>query len=286
MDGVSKYIPKRRKAKADKSKVFIGITAHPGHAYCRETFVSALRGMVRHASQVDVEVCVAWNGYMKPWGFRGYKSFNYKPKDGEKGIDILCNKQNLLREKFLESDCDYYLNLETDTIPPKNALTKLVEADKDIVSALYMIQTQEFQKFDLKNLPKKRGQIGEAIKQSLDGGHSGVVVTRQRMIPTVWGIFGTKSRLWDLEDALPQRGLVRVFSSGMGCLLIKREVLEKLNFKIQFGGLEQQFTDFIFHKEAYDLGYQAFVDTDVWCNHLHKDFDDQVFRKWFNPKKV
>ena len=243
--------------------------------------------MVRHASQagIDTEVLVAWNGVVKAWGFWRYKTEWYKPQDGEKGIDILCNKQNLLRERFLASDCTHYLNLETDTIPPENMLTDLIKHDVDIVSALYMIDTQEFQKFDLNSLPKKRGQIGEAVKESLDAGHSGVIVVRQKKIPTVWGIFGTKSRLWDLEDALPQRGLVRVFSSGMGCLLIKRELLEKLNFKIQIG-TEQQFTDFIFHKEAYDLGYQAFVDTDIWCNHLHKDFDDQVFRKWFDPKKI
>ena len=93
-------------------------------------------------------------------------------------------------------------------------------------------------------------------------------------------------KLPGLEDALPQRGAVRVFSAGMGCLLIKREVMEQIKFKIQHGGIEQQFTDFLFHKDAYDLRYQAFVDNDTWCNHLHKDFDDQVFKKWFDPKKL
>jgi len=244
--------------------------------------------MIRHASDagIETEVLVSWNGKVKPWGFRKYKTHWYKPADDEKGIQILCNKQNYIREQFLKSDCTHYMNLETDTIPPENTLTKLISEDKDIISAMYMITAQEYQKFDIRSLPNKRGQIGDAVKQSLDSGHTGVIVVRQKQIPTVWGIFGIKSRLWELEDALPQRGAVRVFSAGMGCLLIKREVMEQIKFKIQHGGIEQQFTDFLFHKDAYDLGYQAFVDTDTWCNHLHKDFDDQVFKKWFDPKKL
>jgi hypothetical protein len=165
-----------------------------------------------------------------------------------------------------------------------DALNKLLSRDKDIVSGMYFIATQEYRLLRLEDMLATQNQDlqWKAIKQALSQGIGAAVVIRQKQIPTVWIIDGTKSRLAELNDFFPIGGLKRVFSAGMGCLLATREVLEDISFKINYGTVENQFTDFCFHYEAYKLGYEAFVDTSVWCKHLHKNFDDRVFRTWFN----
>jgi len=263
------------------SKVMIAVNTYPGHGYCREEFVERLKEI--RDCHGNSEIVIAWNG-KKRWGFKGLQVINYNPKPGEKGIDILLNKSNLLRNWFLKGDYTHFFSIESDIIPPVNVLNQLLSREKDIVSGMYFIHTQEYKIMKLEDILNSRNQDvqWQAIKGAMSQGIGAAIVIRQKQIPTVWVIDGTRSRLAELNDFFPLGGLKRVYSAGMGCLLARREVVEDIEFKVNYGSAQNQFTDFCFHAEAYDLGYEAFVDTGIWCKHLHKDFDDRIFKTWFN----
>ncbi len=57
---------------------------------------------------------------------------------------------------------------------------------------------------------------------------------------------------------------------GLGCVLIHRDVLEKIEFKA-----ENSFDDYWFAKDAYKKDIPLFVDVKVRCKHLieNKPFD-------------
>ena len=260
----------------------IGVITYPGHAYCREEFISNLK-KIRDAHD-NAEIVICWNRKKKPWGFEGLKVVNYQTKPGEKGLSILLNKSNLLRRIFLNGDYTHYFNVESDIIPPVNALNDLLSYKKDIVSGMYFIHTQEYKVMKLDDIlqSENRDVQWKSVQRAIANGLGGAVVIRQKQIPTVWVIDGVKSRLAELNDFFPMGGLKRIYSAGMGCLLTNRDVVNQIEFKTSVSGVQDQFTDFCFHYDAYNLGYEAFVSTDIWCKHLHKDFDDRVFKTWFN----
>ena len=53
-----------------------------------------------------------------------------------RGHSLVYEAREQAAKHFLESDCDYLLFLDSDMVPPADMLIKLIEHDKDIVSAL------------------------------------------------------------------------------------------------------------------------------------------------------
>lgn len=260
-------------------KVLIGINTFPGHIYCRDEFVTNLKAMVAHAKDngIDCHVLVVWNGQEKPKGFEGYEIITYAPLPEDRGIDILYKKQNMIRSELLEGKYDFLYMLESDTLPPEDTITEHIKADKDAVSCMYFIQSQNNARVTIPDNPYYRA-LGFGDEDMMKK----AVLVETKVQPSVWGIFGNKSRLWDLEDCFPQRGLVRAYSSGVGACLFKTACFENVEFKIREADQIQQFTDFLLFKDLHDRGFELFVDTDRIAQHLHYDFSDDVSTKWFN----
>jgi len=264
------------------TKVMIGVNTYPGHAYCRKEFVDNLKKMAEHHGNAEIVIC--WNGKKKAWGFKGLQLVNYQVPPGQIPIVTLREKSNLLRKWFLKGDYTHFMMVESDVIPPVNALTTMIERDKDIVNGLYFIRTQEYRLLDLKAIADNHTNQDpewKGIKGALAKGAEKAIIIRQKQIPTVWLIKESQARLAQLEDFFPIGGLKRVFGSGMGCNLSTREVIEAIPYSIAVGN-SNKFTDFCFHRDAFLHGFEAFVDCDVWCGHQHLDLDDAVFRKWFD----
>ena len=65
-----------------------------------------------------------------------------KYKDYELFVDENSEEENArasrqrIRDKFMESKCKYLLFCDVDTIPPLDAIQKLIDADKDIITGL------------------------------------------------------------------------------------------------------------------------------------------------------
>ena len=260
------------------TKVLIGVNTYPGHIYCRDEFVANLKAMVKDAFEngIDCKVLVVWNGQEKPKGYEGYEVITYTPQSTDRGIDILYKKQNIIRDYLLKGNYEYLYMVESDTLPPVDTITAHIKTGKDAVSCIYFVETQNHARITIPDTPyyKALGFGGEDISKK-------AAIVENKLIPTVWGIFGNKSRMWSIEDSLPQRGLVRAFAAGVGACLFKAKMFEKVEFKIRETNEIQQFTDFLLFKDLHDRGFELFVDTDRIAQHLHYDFTESVTTKWF-----
>lgn len=265
-----------------KNKVLIAVNTYTGHAYCREEFVANLKKL---SDNVRYETVIFYNGERNPWGYEDFKTIYYDPEPGMRGIDVLLAKQKLMRQYFLKRiEYGHMFMLESDNIPPVGIIDKFLAYDKDIISAIYFIKTSNREMFKLpRDLnfkmydPKKGAFVDNEIKEGVP-----FAVFMQKIIPSVWGFNKGRSALWEFNDFLPQRGLVKILSAGMGSVLIKRDVLRDVEFRLRdITAPIQQFTDFLFYHGAHLKGYEAFVDTDTIAEHYHIDWDSQSHRKWF-----
>lgn len=145
--------------------------------------------------------------------------------------------RNWCVKKFLqESDCTHLFFIDSDVIPPKDALEKLIKHDMDIVCGAY---------------PIKRG-ANDAKSE------------------TVYALFCKEG-----EGLLPIKagyGLVQIDRAGTGCMLIKREVFDRIEmpaFRWEYNeeGLTERGEDIHFCIKAQAAGVPLMGDLDVICQH-------------------
>lgn len=142
-------------------------------------------------------------------------------------------------------DYTHILFVDADTIPDRNSLTKLLSHDKDIVSGL---------------TPILKYNIEEKIWGTLDN-----CFTHQDKDEN------GKDRT---HSVTRNTGLQKIWRCGTSCLLIKREVFEKLEkpyFKFELnedGTIPTRSEDLYFCDKAREAGFEIYADTDVICNHL------------------
>jgi hypothetical protein len=267
------------------ARVLIGVLSFDGHAYCRQRFVEQL-GRIAEAGAADV--VVMWNG-RDPWGFDSFPVVSYEPAAAETGADILKNKQNLLRERFLQGGYTHLLMLESDNIPPQDVAPTLLSHARHVVSGLYFIPFSEEKIVELS--PARRQRI--RAKGLGDIHHA--LVSRSRPVPCAYGMFHSTvfaqraARMWTVEDwidfRLAGRRLAPILAGGLGCALIDRAALEAVPFRLS-GEAPTRFSDYFFYRDVHGLGLSAFVDTDCVVQHLHVDSDEiSEARHWFEPDR-
>jgi len=159
-----------------------------------------------------------------------------KPKDCDvefitvDGYSVDVSRNALVGEALKEA-ADYIFWVDSDVIVPKNALTRLLDAELDIVSGLYLT----------KHLTDKKTV---ALIRNEDDSY--------RKLP--W------DEIKDLE-------YVQVDAVGFGCVLVKTEVFKKLEMPF-FVFTSKQGEDIHFCRKAINAGYKIVVDTKVLCGHI------------------
>jgi len=154
-------------------------------------------------------------------------------------IDIL---RNALVEMALKTDdCTHVFFLDSDVIMPPFGLMRLVRRDLDIVSGVYTMRAPPYVPLTIKR-PRN-------------------VKTGEKMYNYYFEI---------TEELLGK--IVPADATGAGCLLIKREVLEKMGppwFQVtpKQHGLSAVGEDLFFFDKAIDMGYKPMLDISVQCGH-------------------
>ena len=159
-----------------------------------------------------------------------YPTVNVQPVD---------NARNEIVKAFLESDCTHLLFVDADTIPPLDAIEKLLAHNLPIVSALTPI-----------------------IEMTKDG--------------APWKKYNCVDT--DDKHMRPNTGLRECKGAGTSCLLIRRDVLEQLEmpyfrFKYQDDTGKQVFVseDIHFIINCLSKGIKTMADTSIICQH-YKNF--------------
>ena len=134
-----------------------------------------------------------------------------------------------------KKDYDYIMWIDSDQVFEPNDFFKLLEHDKDIVSGLYLRKPQ-----------------GDTLND----------------IPIEFACFNEDGKKLYTNEVNGE--LIKVWSNGMGWMLIKKGVFEKIEYP-WFGpiieGLGFHGEDVSFQLRAKDVGFDSYVDTSIVVGH-------------------
>jgi GT2 family glycosyltransferase len=165
-----------------------------------------------------------------------------------------------MRQKVLDEKFDYFFSIEADVIPPADVIERLIADDKDVVCGIYC------------NYNRKPSTVQDASGKSFQA-------DIPEFVPMVWDFPKTGDRSVGIvqqsgiEESFPSR-LREVSTCGLGCTLIKREVLEKVSFRYEaeYFGCDDQY----FGTDARKAGFTIWADSYVWCRHLHSAWNQRI----------
>jgi hypothetical protein len=263
-------------------KVLIGIPTYEGHAYCRDEFIEntiALAGS-------DHDVLVIWNGEGDPSKIfpANWKTQKISQSSKESGLDVLVRKHTIMSKRTISGGYSHLFLLESDVFPPPDTIERLLDRDVDMVAAIYLIR---FEDHTVLQIPDN-----EMYRKKYNGTMAGktVLAVRDQTAPVIWGLEGEEVRFWQIEDMMKQRGLVRIFATGVGASLIKSKVIMDIKWKVPPVEMGHHCDDFPFYYDAYHKGYELFADTDILCQHRHNYSKDGDFyetkQKWFSTDNM
>lgn len=145
--------------------------------------------------------------------------------------------RNLIAHYTIINNYDYVFCVDSDIVLPNDALKRLLKHNVDIVSGTYIQR-------------KPNECIPEVYVENNKG-----------------GITNIDSQL------LQEKGLMEVAGCGFGCVLIKKNVLENIDYpqfeyhsSIDFKNTISEDIDFCI--KAKNKGYKIYVDTNVKCEHI------------------
>ena len=169
----------------------------------------------------------------------------------EGAIKRIITSRNTLRKYALDNNYDYLFSLEQDVIPNRDALTKLINCNKDVVSGIYFVHN--------------------------------IIGNRRVLIPQVFlelpnKINNLPDMRWLTEEEFLSNKLIKIISCGMGCVLIHKNILRKIEFRSE----NNVFDDRFFGIDLYKKNIPMYCDTSVKCKHLilNRPYSWDKIKKW------
>jgi cellulose synthase/poly-beta-1,6-N-acetylglucosamine synthase-like glycosyltransferase len=150
----------------------------------------------------------------------------------------LAKSHDNCRTMALKGDYDYLLHLESDVFPPVNVIERLLDARKKVVGAMYHIELGEKSTLMIQHLE----EFGEAKRETYNLGETDL----------------------DFVDG----SVKKVFSCGLGCVLIHKSVLKEVPFRYEEGAPVHPDSFFFADLDMKDIS--AYVDTSIYCEHKNQ----------------
>ncbi|MBU2496780.1 MAG: hypothetical protein KJ767_01840 [Nanoarchaeota archaeon] len=225
-------------------KILISCPTSSHKEYCLKDYIKGIKELTYE----NFDVLFADNSendeYMDKIKSLGFKVI--KSPYSEFVKDRVIKARNLLREKFLEGDYDYFLSLEQDVIPPKNIIEGLLSHKKEIVSGIV------YHLFPKDKSWQEKPMI--AIKSTTQKGKLAFLSSEQ------------------IENV---NAIVKIDYCSMGCLLISKQVLKKIKFRYEEyedsnkdNPEDVKWDDMCFCKDAQNLNEIIYADLGAKCRHL------------------
>lgn len=148
---------------------------------------------------------------------------------------ILAKSHDKCRMYALEKDFDYLLHLETDVFPPIDVIERLLDAKQKVVGALYHIELGERSTLMIQQIE----DFGNELRETYN--------------------------LDETDISFVDGEVKKVFSCGLGCVLIHRSVLEEVSFRYEEGSPVHPDSFYFADLDAKRI--PVFVDTSIYCQH-------------------
>ncbi len=160
--------------------------------------------------------------------------------------DMIVRDRNRLREIALEEDFDYFFSLEQDVVPPRDVIERLLANGKDVSSAVYF-SYKEVQ------MVTPKGRIRRHDLAPIAYTWSDPVAKHSEL-----------QRRITFSEVFPSR-LQQIHTCGVGCVLISRNVLEKVRFRYEKNA--PSFDDMFFCMDCQGQGFEIWLDSRIVCMH-------------------
>ena len=236
-------------------KILIGCPTCDRYEYCIDEWLERVKDIINYSKEHKIDYLLVDNS----------KKDDFFNKLKEKGVNIikaphldnikntLAHSRNLLRQKILDENYDYFFSLEQDVMPEKDILEKLLKTNKKIISAYYAKPTL----VGLKD--KETGEVHNAVLE----------------FALIW-----LQQPTGIKRALPQeiknKGILEVGGFGVGCVLISKEVLEKIKFR--FMEEKKAFDDLLFCLDAKEKNnYKLYLESNIQVKHLNKPWTEKEY---------
>ncbi len=224
-------------------KVLVGCPTSDLKGYALERYAEGVKAL----DYPNFDVLIVDNSKTKDY-LEKVKSFGLPVVKGpynDSARQRIIDSRNILRQKVLDGDYEYFFSLEQDVVPSKDVIQRLLSHDKKIVTGVYF-----------------------SYQTNND-------VTL--LVPLLWKKVKGEEVKFMLEKEVLEPKLMEVGACGLGCILIHRSVLEKVKFRYNKG--DKGFDDMWFCKDASDAGFKIFADTSVKCKHLIKGWSWEGVKK-------
>lgn len=164
---------------------------------------------------------------------------------GRNSREAVANGMNKIREKVLKGGYDYWMSIESDLLPPKDIIERLLLHQKLCVGAMYVIG------YDYSPTQPPRPCLFKTRK--LEDGTTGTYNLDQK---EGFEHFG--------------QGLIKMHGMGVGTTLIHRSLLEQ--FAFWWEDSEIKHSDVYFYMDLHNNGYDVYLDSDIIIPHWNSDW--------------
>lgn len=231
-------------------RVLVGTPIYQDKDYCREAFVENIKRIdypkdKMHWCLVDNSQKPAYSNKLK----RLYPGHVHRVPRGDNTRDALRNAMNFLRLKMLDEGYDYLLIVESDLFPPKDVIPRLMRHGYPVVGLPYEIGFGERRRLCVFTIDQK--DIGLGTRQ----------LTKRE------------------SEEFMNGGLHAVHGMGVGCVLIKRDIVERYPFWYsaadddRMRGLPiRKHPDVYFYLDLHNDGVKVYCDSSVLVHHENSDW--------------
>jgi len=233
-----------------EEKILLGIATYDRKRYCLDEFIKSLI-KIRTTYRKKIDIIFIDNSknkehsnYIRGRGFEVIRAAN----EIENLHERLTSVYNVLRSIFLKGTYTHLFVLEQDIFPPKDVIQRLLDHEKEIISGVFWIKDNPCVMID-------KGYMAESERKGKG--------------PE----FNLKNRIFKYDfietERLNESEPIKVFACGLGCVLMKRTVMQKVKFRV-IKNLYNQWkghNDMFFYFDLKERKIPVYIDPTVKCRH-------------------
>jgi hypothetical protein len=199
-------------------KILLACPTSDYKLYCQDEWLSHISKLTYPVDILIVENSRKISNSYKLKGL-GYNVVHVKPKNtlGK----TLSHCSNIIREYAIRNEYDYLFSLESDQFPPYNIIEILLSYDKAVIGSPYL------------HFEGSKTTVLRNTYINIGGVHFGDYTSLMQSFMEMDG------------------GLLRAEQCGIGCMLIKIDVLKHIRFRIgvpgEYGYFNEGLPDYYFH---------------------------------------
>lgn len=208
------------------NKIFIGCPTSSKKNYCVKKYLDNVTNFSYNPKQINFcDNSPNPEYHYETFLMNGFMC-DYVSPNNKKSNEFICESQNTLRQRFLESDCTHFFSLEEDLIPPKNIIEILLAENENVCCAKYFIG---------------QGSNSHILAQQTDNTWSENV-----------------NRNCSVAESFIEHGRKNTATNyGLGCMMIHRNIMEQIYFEVD--ERNDIHSDNYFSLQIRELGYEIKV---------------------------